>query len=164
MPERKYEEHGGPSLQQIAALLGDYSAAPVPDRYALLDYALFNVLVGDTDAHGKNVSFIYRDGGVRLSPMYDVVGTAVYPRHSRRLAMTIGGEIMIDDVDLKAFERAYDECGLSAALARRRIPETLEKIVAALTPTLDEASAEGWRRPIADEIAARVSDVAERVA
>jgi len=164
MPERKYEEHGGPSLRQIAALLGDYSAAPVLDRFGLLDYSLFHVLVGNTDAHGKNVSFIYRDGGVRLSPLYDVVGTAVYPRHSQRLAMTIGGEIMIDDVDMEAFERAYEECGLSAALARRRIPETAEKIVAALAPTLDEASAEGWRRPIADEIANRVSDVAQRIA
>lgn len=164
MPERKYEERGGPSLQQIAALLGEYSAAPLLDRYALLDYSLFHILVGNTDAHGKNVSFIYRDEAVRLSPMYDVVGTAVYPRHSRRLAMTIGGEIVIDDVDMEAFERAYEECGLSAALAKRRIPATLEKIVAAVEPTLAEAEAEGWRRPIVDEIAARVSDVARRIA
>ncbi|WP_076463516.1 type II toxin-antitoxin system HipA family toxin [Actinomyces mediterranea] len=44
---------------------------------------VFNLLVGNGDAHLKNWSLIYPDGRrARLSPAYDLVCTAAYPNHS----------------------------------------------------------------------------------
>jgi len=34
---------------------------------------MFGVLIGNADAHAKNYSVIYRNGGVRLAPLYDFV-------------------------------------------------------------------------------------------
>jgi serine/threonine-protein kinase HipA len=53
----------------------------------LLDDVIFNVIVGNNDAHGKNFSLLYRHGSpgepdIRLSPLYDVVSTVYYPELS----------------------------------------------------------------------------------
>jgi len=162
-PERKYEEHGGPTLQQVSQLLERYSREPIPDRYRLLDAQLLHVLVGNSDAHGKNVSFIYRDGAVGLAPLYDVVSTAVYPQHPRDLAMRIGGERFLEDVSAASFEQAYEDCGLRAALARRRLPETIDRLLAAADAALADAERERWRTAIVDQVHDRVRTVGARM-
>jgi hypothetical protein len=55
------------------------------DTYFLLSYGrlivlrtLFNYLIGNADAHGKNISFLYQPHRM-LSPFYDVLSTAIYP-------------------------------------------------------------------------------------
>lgn len=39
---------------------------------------MFNVLVGNADAHLKSLSFRVSDDGVQLAPFYDLLSTAVY--------------------------------------------------------------------------------------
>lgn len=46
---------------------------PSVDRLGLLRWAILQVLIGNTDAHGKNVSFFCDDRGLRLAPAYDLV-------------------------------------------------------------------------------------------
>jgi serine/threonine-protein kinase HipA len=58
--ENKYQKEGGPSLKQCFALLREVSSAPVLDLARLLDAVIFNFLVGNNDAHGKNFSLLYR--------------------------------------------------------------------------------------------------------
>jgi serine/threonine-protein kinase HipA len=58
---------------------------------------IFDYLVGNNDAHGKNFSLFYRGGGIeepeiRLAPLYDVVSTVYYPELSPEMAMRIGKE------------------------------------------------------------------------
>lgn len=161
-PETKYEERGGPALRQIAELLRAFSTSPLPDRLALLDQQVLHVLVGNTDAHGKNVSLLYAEGGIRLAPLYDVVSTRVYPRHSSYAAMTIGGELVIDHVDLAAFGRAYEECGLPRELAARRVPRLAARIAVAAVTAREEAETEGWDRPVVGEIHALVDAAVRR--
>src|ERR1700733_11490819 len=88
--ESKYQIEGGPSLKQCFALLRDVSSAPVIDLARLLDAVIYNYLVGNNDAHGKNFSLLYRPlekGGrdTRLSPFYDIVSTVYYPDLSRNM-------------------------------------------------------------------------------
>ena len=54
--ELKYQKEGGPSFKQCFTLLRDVSTAPVIDLANLLDAAIFNYLIGNNDAHGKNFS------------------------------------------------------------------------------------------------------------
>ena len=52
--ELKYQKEGGPSFTQCFTLLRNVSTAPVIDLANLLDAGIFNYLVGNNDAHGKN--------------------------------------------------------------------------------------------------------------
>jgi serine/threonine-protein kinase HipA len=89
----KYEKEGGPSLSKCAEILRAHSTLPLPDLQQLIQWTLFNLIVGNSDAHGKNISLLYAErDSIRLAPFYDLVCTRNYDRISRHLAMRIGGE------------------------------------------------------------------------
>ncbi len=89
----KYEESGGPSLAAIWRLLRAYSSAPAADGRQFLRWIGFNFLIGNADAHGKNIALLYgNDGSLRLAPFYDLLCTTIYPELDQRLALRIGGE------------------------------------------------------------------------
>lgn len=45
---------------------------------------IFNDLIGNTDGHLKNFSFLYDKNlaGLHLAPAYDIVSTTIYPGHT----------------------------------------------------------------------------------
>ena len=136
-PEYKYQKEGGPSLKQCFALLREVSSAPVIDLARLLEAVIYNYLIGNNDAHGKNFSLLYRGAGtenleIRLAPLYDLVSTVYYPELSRDMAMKIGGEYLSEKVTLKNFEQLAEEAGLGKPLVRGRVPELAERVIAAL--------------------------------
>jgi serine/threonine-protein kinase HipA len=83
---RIHQNKGGPSLIHCFALLRELSSAPAVDLQRLLDADIFNSLVGNHDAHGKNCSLKYGHE-TRLAPPYDVLSTVFYPELSQKLAM-----------------------------------------------------------------------------
>lgn len=137
VPEMKYQKEGGPSLKQCFRLLREVSSAPVIDLGRLLDAVIFNYLVGNNDAHGKNFSLLYHGVGtanleIRLAPLYDVVSTVYYPELSKEMAMKIGGEYSSDRVTPRDFEKLAEEAALAKPMVRRRVPELAETMLTAL--------------------------------
>ncbi len=90
-PERKYQAEGGPMLNDCITLLRDCSTVPVLDIPSFVDGLIFNVLIGNADAHGKNFSLLYSGGERRLAPYYDLVSTIAWSNLSTNLAMKVGG-------------------------------------------------------------------------
>ena len=136
-PEYKYQAEGGPSLKQCFTLVREASASPVLDLQLLLDAVIFNWLIGNNDAHGKNFSFVYR-GEVSsrlqtgLSPLYDLVSTVYYKELSPKMAMKIGGEYHSDRVFPRHFEGLAEEAGLAKPILVRRVVELGDSMFAAL--------------------------------
>src|SRR6185437_2871272 len=130
--ELKYQKEGGPSLRQCFELVRDVSSAPVIDLARLLDAVIYNFLIGNNDAHGKNFSLLYRGQEIRLAPLYDIVCTVYYPELSRNMAMRIGREYSSDKITSRDFEQLAEETGLGKALAKRRVPELADTVAAAL--------------------------------
>ena len=154
--EHKYQKEGGPSLKQCFALLRDVSTAPVIDLARLLDNVVFNYVIGNNDAHGKNFSLLYGPGTggdieIRLSPLYDVVSTAYYPELSREMAMRIGEQYSSERVTLRDFERLADDAKLGAPLVRARVTELIERIRGALPDV-----------PIPNPVSQKVADLIRR--
>jgi serine/threonine-protein kinase HipA len=143
--EHKYQNEGGPSLQQCFDLLRAVSSAPVIDLQRLLDTAIFNYLIGNHDAHGKNFSLLYGQtrGEVRLAPLYDLVCTIYYPELSKKMAMKIGGEYLLDRILPRHFEKLAEEAALAKPLVKRRVPELAATVIEALkTVDLPQPDAE----------------------
>jgi serine/threonine-protein kinase HipA len=132
--ELKYQKEGGPSLKECFTLLREVSSAPVIDLARLLDAVIYNYLVGNNDAHGKNFSLLYKNGNqeIRLSPLYDIVSTVYYPDLSRDMAMKIGREYSSEKIMLRDFEQLAEEAGLGKAQVKRRVPELAETVTDAL--------------------------------
>jgi serine/threonine-protein kinase HipA len=142
-------------------LLRDVSSAPVIDLARLLDAVIYNYLVGNNDAHGKNLSLLYRGAGtahqqIRLAPLYDLVSTIYYPELSRNMAMKIGREYSSENVTPKDFELLAEEAHLAGTMVRRRVPELAGIVLAALA----KAQIAG---PVAEGVAALIRERCEKV-
>jgi serine/threonine-protein kinase HipA len=115
-PERKYQQEGGPLLRDCIALLRDWSTAPVLDIRSLIDGLIFNVLIGNADAHGKNFLLLYQGGQRRLAPFYDLVCTMAWPEVSDHLSMKIGGCKTLKEITSVHWQKKSQKEPVSPAL------------------------------------------------
>lgn len=97
-PTTKYQNEGGPTPEQIIALLRrEIRPAGAADGEVerFVDALAFNWIIGGTDGHAKNYSVLLAEGQVRLAPLYDVASALPYDDMylpKLRMAMRIGGE------------------------------------------------------------------------
>ena len=104
----------------------------VQDRPQLWLALVFNVLIGNCDAHGKNFSLLYDTGAPTLAPLYDLVSTTEYPELTTRLAMRIDGAVNIEEVGLDSWVRLADEIGVSERFARRTTTAVADRVRAVM--------------------------------
>jgi serine/threonine-protein kinase HipA len=130
-PETKYASEGGPTFKDCFELLRRVSARPAADVLKLLDAAIFNLIVGNADAHGKNFSILYREQGLRLAPLYDLLSTVAYPELSPKLAMKIGNRATLAEMDTDGWQSFAKDVGLGFPLLRRRIAELSDSAIEA---------------------------------
>lgn len=91
----------GVSFERLFSI-ADYTVAKAVTRIGLLRWALFQYLIGNSDAHGKNVSFFCNPAGLALAPHYDLVSVLQYDGLDHELAMAYGDEFHLEQI------RAYD--------------------------------------------------------
>ncbi|MBI1846920.1 MAG: HipA domain-containing protein [Candidatus Rokubacteria bacterium] len=134
-PEKKYEEDGGPSLRQIAAIL---HAVAGPDALeTLLGAITLNVLIGNGDAHAKNFSLVHdRSGSHRMAPLYDLLSTLAYS--DDRLAMYIDAVHRTDRVTADRIINEAARWGLSRRHASDLITDIFDRTPAAALAARDE--------------------------
>ena len=158
LPSAKYEFEGGPSISQIVDMLRDVSAAPASDINAFLRAVALNYLLGNSDAHGKNSGLLYDpDAGPRLAPLYDIVSTAVY-EVTTRMAMLVGGEEEPTRVTEASWRRLAGDCGVNAPLLIRDVRRLAARARECAGAVAATAGAEGWHRPVIDEILQVIED------
>ena len=112
MPDRKYENEGGPNFKDCFRIVESKSRQPAADKKALIQWAIFNFLIGNADAHAKNIALLISEEGIRLAPFYDLISTAVYPEFSAKLAMKIGGEYDRGKIFRRHWKRFAEEAGV----------------------------------------------------
>lgn len=131
-PQNKYQSEGGPSLAQCFALVREVSTMPVIDLQRLLDAVIFNLLIGNNDAHAKNFSLVYHDGRARLAPLYDLLSTAFYPELTAHMAMKLGGESRVESITPKNLDQFASEAGLAKPMVRQRLRALSQAVLSSL--------------------------------
>ncbi|MCY1291328.1 Serine/threonine-protein kinase toxin HipA [compost metagenome] len=129
LPRRlKYQEDGGPSLGECAALLRRVTRNPALQVLQLLRWQLFNVLTGNCDGHAKNLSLLQdARGDWSLAPAYDLLCTLVLP-YSPNLGFAVGGNYHPQELRREDWELFARDMGLSAPFVRRELGEMAERL------------------------------------
>jgi serine/threonine-protein kinase HipA len=122
-PERKYASEGGPTFKSCFTLLREAASRPAIEVLRLLDAVLFNLVVGNADAHGKNFSLLYQADAITLAPLYDLLCTEAYPELSPKPAMKIAGVATLKDLTARSWQKFSDDIEISQPYLRRRIKE-----------------------------------------
>ena len=132
-PEQKYQADGGPNYKDLFETIRKYSADSSADIESVIRIAIFNYIIGNTDAHGKNFSFLYTDKGFRLAPFYDLLSTEVYGNHSKKMAMKIGNTYDSEAVCLTDWHKFSRQNGIT----QEKIEKELKYISRRIFPIIN---------------------------
>jgi serine/threonine-protein kinase HipA len=138
---RKYASEGGPNFPDCFALLRRAATRPPRDILRLLDAAIFNLIIGNADAHAKNFSLLHKRGAITLAPLYDLLSTALYPALSPKLAMKIGGKSVLEDIEARHWDRFAADARLGAPFVRARARQLCDAVITAIC---DEFAGGQW--------------------
>ncbi len=145
-PDYKYERNFG-SSRDVAHIrdgvnfpkLFDFAnqcTNPALTKQQMLDWVLFNLLIFNYDAHGKNISFFVGANGITLAPFYDLVNIKSYPDFEHNMAMGLGDEF--DGETINAYQLAdfADSCQLSRSFVTKR----LQSLIISITTFFNDSS------------------------
>lgn len=93
----------------------------------MIHWVIFNYLVGNLDAHAKNIAFLMRGPKAAIGPFYDILCVEAYlPREP--MSMAVAGENKPGWVE----GPQWDALAYEAGVAPRRVREVLGRLNAAL--------------------------------
>lgn len=154
----------GVSFERLFGCAG-LTANTAAARLAMLRWALFQFLIGNSDAHGKNFSFFVRPGGLlEPTPWYDLVSVLQYDGFDTELAMAYGDVFSHAEVSPFALADFAARCCIDRKLMRRegqRLAKLAATAAAAQAEVIDyEDQAE---RAFVQGIAGFVAEQAQRL-
>jgi serine/threonine-protein kinase HipA len=137
----KYERAGGPGFRQIAGLLSEHARNLSEQLDMLVQVMTFNVLIGNADAHGKNLALLHEPlGTIQVAPLYDTVPTMLWPKLRAVNAMRVNGKDDLNRItveDLVAEAASWGQTGDQDA--RRLIEELVLRVAdAAEDPSIHD--------------------------
>lgn len=143
----------------------DLTANKAAARLAMLRWALFQLLIGNSDAHGKNFSFFVRPGGLlEPTPWYDLVSVLQYDGFDTELAMAYGDVFSPAEVSAFALADFAARCGVDRKLMRREGQRLAKLAAAEAAAQAQAADYEGEaERAFVQGIAGFVAKQAERL-
>ena len=115
------------------------TATPANSKLKFVKQVIFNYLIGNTDAHAKNFSVYLTQGGISLTPAYDLLCSSVYDC-DQRIAMKIGKAKYYAEVEAKDWEIFAHDLDISYKLVQtelERQKQLLPGIVENIAKELD---------------------------
>jgi serine/threonine-protein kinase HipA len=159
-PMQKYEYARGPSLKDLAGVLRDHG--DVGATRNLLQRVIFNVAIGNADAHAKNFSFLHDADTtlLTLAPVYDVLSTISLARRpdgagsmtraSTRMGQRINEREDILEVSTADIVSEATRWGLRRTASEKCVAQVLDAVHDALATTDgDEAVLDSIRGQLA---------------
>ena len=115
------------------------TATPANSKLKFVKQVIFNYLIGNTDAHAKNFSVYLTQGGISLTPAYDLLCSSIYDC-DQRIAMKLGKAKYYAEVEAEDWEVFAHDLDISYKLVQtelERQKQLLPGIVENIAKELD---------------------------
>jgi serine/threonine-protein kinase HipA len=100
----------------------------------LLQWVLFNLLIGNSDAHAKNISWFIGPNGIQIAPAYDLLCLDSYAsQYDRDLALAVGDTFDPEEIQPFQLAEMCEACGLP----QRQVARTLTTLCRNMLQQLD---------------------------
>lgn len=144
--KNKYQDEGGPTLKDCFQLLNK-TAVPAKERINLLNAVIFNFLVSNMDAHGKNFSLLHSSQGICLAPLYDITCTAAFPDYSQLLAMDVGDYDEPTEIYAHQWRTLCEDIGYKYREFKKKAHNLYSNLPSAAEIEYANMQAAGWSHP-----------------
>lgn len=152
LTSRKYQNEGGPGFEDCFGLLNN-ATQPAIDRNQLAAAIIFNYLIGNMDAHGKNFSLLHNaTSNIRLAPFYDIVCTRAYQELSAKMAMKIGSKYDADHVLPRHWKQLSEKVNYRYLALANLIEMLGNQIKKAIMQEKNELGTKGINHPIINRV------------
>jgi len=143
--EMKYQSQGGPGLARCSALIRQLGLGPAAVQ-GLLDWAVFNALIGNADAHAKNLGLLCDRHGIRrLAPFYDLVPTVVLPETlvDRAPALQIGAATRVEAITAEDWRMFAAQSQYAPRFVLSRVISMADALLERLVPVGEQLIEQG---------------------
>ncbi len=107
------EHREGVSFEKLFSLASK-AIVPALFKEQVIKWSILNLILGNSDAHGKNISFFLSKGGLEVAPFYDLVNVTMYQdKYEQDMAMAIEDVFEFDKLSEFAFREFFDENNIS---------------------------------------------------
>ncbi len=110
----KYESHAGISSQNLFTALNQLTQPAIAKDH-VIRWMIFNYLIGNNDAHAKNISFMLSANSISVAPFYDLLCVEAYLPDSL-MAMSIAEENKAGWIEKEHWLKLANEAGVSEVL------------------------------------------------
>lgn len=156
------EIRDGSSFARLFSAL-DAAAFPAAEKAALVRWAIFQILIGNTDAHAKNLTFFTGERWLTLAPGYDLVSTVIYPTLEHSYAMAIGDAFEAENLDAAEWAEFCVATDLAPAFVVKEIRNLAERVQRSIDPTVHQTIEAGATPEVVKAIAAYTIKESERL-
>lgn len=126
-PILKYERDAVDPYRRFSAaaveVVARQTTAPALVIKDFLAQTIFNLLVGNTDNHGKNTSLLYRGRTVLLAPLYDVVPVFMDRRVTHEFSFKHGDAHFAEDFNADALRGLLSDLGFGKPPVKRTMKQ-----------------------------------------
>ncbi len=137
--ERPFGKGGDAAVIRSGANLPDLFAScrlcrvPAAAMRDMLNWVLLQLLIGNSDAHGKNISFFVGSAGIDMAPAYDLLNLDMYAaEYDRDFSMAIGDAFAPEDISPWELAEMCERCGLQKRLVAKTFMTMSEKLLKAM--------------------------------
>lgn len=134
--ERPFGKGGDAAVIRSGANLPDLFAScrlcrvPAAALRDMLNWMLFQLLIGNSDAHGKNISFFVGPGGIDMAPAYDLLNLDMYAAgYDRDFSMAIGDAFDPEEITPWELAEMCERCGLQKRLVAKTLTTMSENLL-----------------------------------
>jgi len=113
----------------------DMCEVPARTKLEILNWSIYNLIIGNCDAHGKNFSFFVDKHGIRPTPFYDLLCIMVHENVDHDLAFAYGDEF--DPDEIKAYQ--LREFAASIDIHFKLVSKTIDSISKTIIDVLDQS-------------------------
>lgn len=125
------------------------------------EFALLERLGGEV---AGALTFLYREDGMVLAPLYDLLSTVAYPELSPVFAMKVARRGTLEELRRGDWDRFAGGVGLGAPIVRRRVGELAGLALERAEGVADDLNGSGLDESALARWAARSTDRARRLA
>jgi serine/threonine-protein kinase HipA len=118
----KYESDGGINVAAAYGAL-DLTRQPARSRNQFLRWFVFNYLIGNSDAHAKNIAFLISPARIDLAPAYDLVSVRPYGDEYDYMAMSIASETRYGWIEKPQWDELAATLNISISFMARVLRE-----------------------------------------
>lgn len=144
--------------------LAPHFVTPAVARTFMTRWAIFQLLIGNSDAHGKNLSFFMQRGGLAPAPLYDLVSVNAYGEMvEQEMAMGYGDAFRLEEITPFELASFAQRTGVQPRYLAREIVR-MAQAARSLAPELARSALYvGDERALLERVARFIDTQAERL-